>query len=519
MTKPSDRADTGSGGTPPSKMTLRYKLTVAIVLFSICVTGILSLALFATTRSQMHADFRQHLLDIVGVSALSISADTLESLNNPEQEGQAGYLQVKTSLKKIKANAQDIHFAYTMRATTDDRIMFVVDESDNPDEIAHLGEIYEDASPFLKEHFHQLDKPVVEQDFYSDRWGTWLTGYAPIHNKDGQRVGVLGIDIQASQIIAYEKKLLIFFGSAFLLSIFLSTLLAAFLSRRLTAPILDLKEHAMRIGKGDFENFIPVKSGDELGILAGAFNAMTGKLKELVDSLQNEISSRQMAERKYRSIFDNALEGIFQSTFDGRLITVNRAFAKLLGYDSPEDVLQTIQDIPTQLYADSNQRKILLENLKTDGRVSRYRMRMRRKDGTEIWAELTAGTVEDDNAGTIIEGLLKDISAQLARETAEKEQQVAEAASLAKSEFLANMSHEIRTPMNAVMGLTHLAMKTDLTLRQADYLKKIMTAAQSLLRIIDDILDFSKIEAGRLSVESIDFNLEDVITVWRMFLG
>jgi len=134
-------------------------------------------------------------------------------------------------------------------------------------------------------------------------------------------------------------------------------------------------------------------------------------------------------------------------------------------------------------------------------------------DGRIAWIHALGHVQKDaDGKPTDVYGVSQDITEfkQLEAELVTAKE-VAEAATKTKSDFLANMSHEIRTPMNAILGMTHLALKTELTPKQGDYLTKTKVAAQSLLGIINDILDFSKIEAGKLKMEKTEFRLDSVL--------
>jgi len=483
---------------------IQNKLFILFIIFSIITSSISALLFFHGAYDRVYQDIRHRLKNIAALAAISIDGDIHEKLTNPEQENTADYLVIKKQLSEIKKTIPDIYCIYTMRPLSKSQISFVVDEESKPELIAHLGQIYDNPGKILKERAEILDSAVTESDFYTDKWGTWLSGYAPIYNKKGIKTGIIGIDISAKTVIEYKKKILYISLMVFFITLPIFILLGLFLGKKIAKPIVLMKNAVEEISQGKFETRIHLRSNDELGYLANSFNEMTEKLKISQDQLSQAL-------KKYRNIFDNAMDGIFQTTADGKLLTANSALIKMLGYENQDDLFLSLTDIKNQLYAQPSDRDIFLTELKKSNKIFYFETRLKRKDGSLIWVEINARLIKDDPKDVIIEGIIHDITSRKERDSAEKERKAAEAASQAKSEFLANMSHEIRTPLNAVMGMTDLLSRTEMTNKQQDYLKKIKISSKTLLAVINDILDFSKIEAGRMELEAVNFSLYEVM--------
>ena len=247
----------------------------------------------------------------------------------------------------------------------------------------------------------------------------------------------------------------------------------------------------------------------------------TAELAQANKELKTEINERRHAEEalrkseeKYRGIFENAAGGIYQSTPGGQILTANSAFVKIMGYESEEDLTDSVTDLRIQFYADPQARHELQKLFREHEVVKDFETRFYQKDGSLIDVSLSARMVRDENRNLIYyEGFLEDITERKHLEELKTAKDAAEASARAKSRFLANMSHEIRTPLNAIIGLTDLSLGSDdhKTFSQIDCLAKIKLSSHTLLGIINDILDFSKIEAGKLDIESADFHLYDVM--------
>lgn len=230
------------------------------------------------------------------------------------------------------------------------------------------------------------------------------------------------------------------------------------------------------------------------------------------DAAQREIEQR---ERLLRNVTEHIPAALFQAERDARgrsrFTFVSTGACDLLG-QSMERVLANADSAWERVPA--AQRASLRQSFDAALNESKsFSAEFQVQEGDETrWIRLEALGGQDLDGKPVLHGFWTDDTAQKAAALAmEEARHAAEAAARTKSEFLANMSHEIRTPMNAIIGMAHLALKTSLDARQRDYIGKIHAASQALLGIINDILDFSKIDAGKLTIETVDFRLDELL--------
>ncbi|MEY5026801.1 MAG: hypothetical protein RLZZ244_2329, partial [Verrucomicrobiota bacterium] len=240
-------------------------------------------------------------------------------------------------------------------------------------------------------------------------------------------------------------------------------------------------------------------------------------LQEQADEL--EVQSKAVAETEawFRGIVNSAPDGIIVADLFGRIILTNEKADEMFGYRRGELIGSKVEVLVPVASRGGHpgHREAFMKS--GEGRremgFGKHGLRGLRKDGSEFPIEVGLSRLAPvGGRDACVCTSLRDVTERRRIEDSVRQaKEEAEEATRAKSLFLANMSHEIRTPMNAIIGMSQLALQTELSVKQRNYVEKVESAARGLLGILNDVLDFSKIEAGRLSFESTDFVLEEVM--------
>ncbi|HSO13343.1 MAG TPA: GAF domain-containing protein [Anaerolineales bacterium] len=277
--------------SPFHQLSLQFLLTGTFIVLGVLISAFVIFILYNNFKNELRAELKNRLVSITNLAALQQDGDTLLKVAARNDEY---YNIINARNLKIRSSDPDLIFVYTMRKDDQGNIYFIVDANQPGDEdVSDYGQIYEEPGPTLVDNFDTMNRTIIEPDFYTDEYGTFLSAYAPIYTSTGELAGVLGVDMEATKVVAKEsqfrnRSLVVFL--AFLPVIALAGYL---LGRRLTIPLTELTQTVQQIAEGKLkEGAVEPAGSKEVAQLATGFNSMAQKLGTLVNSLESQVVER-----------------------------------------------------------------------------------------------------------------------------------------------------------------------------------------------------------------------------------
>ncbi len=363
-----------------------------------------------------------------------------------------------------------------------------------------------------------------------------------------------------STVMDFRKNKIILLISA-VLAVMLGLAFGIKLSSQISGAVNTVSKAAQSVANGDLDQHVSVKTGDEIESMAESFNIMTYNMKENTEKLQREISDRERAEKalyklnleleervekrtaelrdelterkraeeamheaeeKYREIFENVSEGIYRTTPDGKILLANPALAKMLGYDSPDE-LKTI-NVQKEGYKHPADRKKFVELMDKNGQVRGFESKCKKKDGTILFLKENANAVRDENGKILYyDGTIEDITDHVRREEEHRrlEEQFHQSQKMESVGQLAGgIAHDFNNILTIISGYSQLLLdRLDKNTPLRKNVEKIAKAGKQAASLTRQLLAFSRKQVLETKVLDLNVILADVKKMLGRLLG
>ncbi len=281
----------------------RTKITIILILSMLLIGAVNVLLICEFARKSQFKQLQDKLMMIARIATLMMDSELLlqvplneEGLNTPQ------YKMIAERLRKIRETNPSLKYIYTMAKTDKEGVLqFIVDPDAGEEEeefTSYPGDKY-NAAPFpalLK----AFECPSVDEKITADQWGMLLSGYAPVRDKNGKAIAVLGVDMSADDVYAIQKEINRRAVLVLSLSILLSIVIGILISRKVSQPITELAEGTRHIAGGDLQYRVKVRGFDEIGALAASFNNMASDLKEYMEELKRTTAAKERIESELK---------------------------------------------------------------------------------------------------------------------------------------------------------------------------------------------------------------------------
>lgn len=270
-----------------TQMKLKTRLIVYFIGFWVVGSLVLGICFYKLLSNQIDRATQSRLMELVGHASMVINPDDHAKLLTVEDENNDIYKKSVKDLRTFRNLSTDIAFVYTARLV-DNKVIFVLDAEENSEKMSHLGDIYNEAPDLLISLTRECKTPIVDKDFYTDKWGTFLSGYAPIRTSSGKLDGIVGVDISLQSVMQSRQHVLLWIIAISFALLFVALIIAFQFAKSIAAPIVSINTELNRFSTGDLQKGNSNEfagNQDEIGSLFRAKEALQGSFSTFLQGV------------------------------------------------------------------------------------------------------------------------------------------------------------------------------------------------------------------------------------------